>query len=105
LRSLSPKQSDQVIDHVWDNIISSRDLKKKPVGFDGLRTFVKEHIEYREKLAKLVSTLPVKEVGAWVTGGWDDIIPENCPERKVLEEYFNILKKNGSQAVIAAFNV
>lgn len=105
LRSLSAKQSDQVINHVWDNIISSGDLKKKPDGFDGLRTFVKEHIEYRGKLAKLVSTLPVQEVGAWVTGGWDDIIPESCPERKVLEEYFDKLKKDGSQAVKAAFNV
>lgn len=105
LRSLSPKQSEQVIDHVWDNIISSGDLKKKPDGFDGLRIFVKEHIECREKLVKLVSTLPAQEVGAWVTGGWDDIIPGSCPERKVLEEFFNRLKKDGSKAVKAAFNV
>lgn len=105
LRGLSAKQSDQVIDHVWDNIISSGDLKRKPDGFDGLRTFVKERIEYRGKLAKLVSTLPVQEVGAWVAGGWDDIIPESCPERKVLEEYFDKLKKDGAQAVKAAFNV
>ena len=105
LNNLSSKQSAQVIDRVWDKIISNSDLQAKPAGFDGLRIFVKEKDEFREKIVKLVSTLQAQTVGPWITGGWDDVIPNGCPERNSLEEYFTRLRADGTPAVKAALKV
>ena len=105
MNNLSSKQSEQVIDRIWDKIISNGDLKTKPAGFDGLRIFVKEKNEFRGKLVKLVSTLQSQEVGAWIAGGWDDVIPKSCTERNTLEEYFTRLRKDGTPAVKAALKV
>ena len=38
----------------------------------------------------------------WILHGWDRAIPKDCGERKILNQYIDKLKSNGTPVVKAA---
>lgn len=102
IQSLTSQESEQVFNVVVQKIMERGQFEKKQKGIDGLIILVQYWPELRKSLVNFIDTIPVTNVGMWVINGWDKAIPKNCEERKILNQYFDKLKNDGTPVVKAA---
>ena len=50
-------------------------------------------------MVNFIDVIPVAKVGVWILHGWDRAIPKDCDERKILNQYIDKLKSNGTPVV------
>ncbi len=99
IEKLSNQEADRIFEIVSSKITENGEYLTKPKGIDGLFAFTRYRKELRSKLIQFVSSLPIEKLGIWVSTGWDDVIPKDCKERGLLDDFFKSLKTNGSEAV------
>ena len=102
LKNLTNQEADQVFDVVVQKIMERGQFDTKPKGTDGLIVLVQSKPELRKSLVNFIDAIPVAKVGVWILHGWDRAIPKDCDERKLLSQYFDKLKSNGTLVVKAA---
>ena len=102
LKNLTNQEADQVFDVVVQKIMERGQFDTKPKGTDGLNVLVQSKPELRKSLVNFIDAIPVAKVGVWILHGWDRAIPKDCGERKILNQYIDKLKSNGTPVVKAA---
>lgn len=104
LKNLTSQEADQVFDVVVQKIMEKGQFDKKPKGTDGLIILVQSKPELRKSLINFIDTIPLSEVGVWIISGWDKAIPNDCEEKRELEQYFDKLESSGTKVVKDALN-
>lgn len=104
MKNLTNQEAEQVFSVVAQKIMEKGQFETKPKGIDGLIVLVQNKPELRKSLAGFIDAIPIDTVGIWITNGWDKAIPKTCDERKVLNQYFEKLKKDGSATVKTFIN-
>ena len=102
LKKMTNQEADQVFDVVVQKIMERGQFDTKPKGIDGLTILVQSRPELRKSLVNFIDAIPAAKVGVWILHGWDRAIPKNCDERKILNQYIDKLKSNGTLVVKAA---
>lgn len=104
LKGLTEQQSEQVFGIIAQKIMEKGAFENKPDGIDGLRILVQQKNFLRKQLVDFIVGLPKKQVGIWVTKGWNKAIPSNCSEHGIIDKYFEELKTDGNSIVQRALN-
>lgn len=104
LKNLTNQEAEQVFSVVAQKIMEKGQFETKPKGIDGLIVLVQNKPELRKSLVGFIDAIPIDTVGIWIINGWDKAIPKTCDERKVLNQYFEKLKKDGSTTVKTVLN-
>lgn len=104
LKNLTNQEAEQVFSVVAQKIMEKGQFESKPKGIDGLIVLVQNKPELRKSLVGFIDAIPIDTVGIWITNGWDKAIPKTCDERKVLNQYFEKLKKDGSATIKTVLN-
>ncbi len=104
LKNLTNQEAEQVFSVVAQKIMEKGQFETKPKGIDGLIVLVQNKPELRKSLVGFIDAIPIDTVGIWITNGWDKAIPKTCDERKVLNQYFEKLKKDGSATIKTVLN-
>lgn len=104
LKNLTNQEAEQVFSVVAQKIMEKGQFETKPKGIDGLIVLVQNKPELRKSLVGFIDAIPIDTVGIWITNGWDKAIPKTCDEKKVLNQYFEKLKKDGSATVKTVLN-
>lgn len=99
LKNLTNPEADQVFDVVVQKIMERGQFDTKPKGTDGLIILAQNKPELCKSLINFIDAIPVDKVGVWILHGWDRAIPKDCDERKLLNQYIDRLKSNGTPVV------
>lgn len=99
IKNLTDQEAESVFEIIEQKLIEKGEFNNKPDGIVGIVKLVELKPFLRKKLAKFVSRLPKKEVGTWVTTGWEAAIPNDCQEYNILKQYFEELKVQGQLIV------
>lgn len=98
---LTSEESKYVFDILSQKILGQGNIAKKPKGIEGIIELVKLHKELQGNLISLIRSFKMDQVGVWICSGWDKCIVEK-DQKEQLDNYYNLLSKNGNQVVKVA---
>src|SRR5260370_29960549 len=93
VKNLNSSEAEQVFDALRTRIIQTDDLQERPPGFDGLLLVAKSWPELQSKVVKLLESLPIRKLGAWVLTG----LSQSLTDTKARTQHQEWVKKLANQ--------
>jgi hypothetical protein len=110
VKGLTAADAELVFDALRDRVLRHGSFTAQPPGFDGLTLVAKHHPRYQSDLLAVLNGIEPKELGIWVTRGWNEILtaPGTQEQLRTLltqwasQDENQVLKRAAGQALATA---
>ncbi len=99
LKALSDIESERVFEIISQKIMENGKFESIPKGINGLKQLVECKPNLQERFAIFISGIPYKDVGLWITSGFDRLFPNGSKSHRVYKDYKDKLQENGTDIV------
>ena len=82
VRLCTHEDQEAIFETIRGHILQKGEFQSRPSCIHGLILFCKIHAQFQLKLVEFLGTLPVEQLGIWVTTGWKDVFVEGDASKK-----------------------